>query len=391
MGLSLKLQITAPPDIERAALSAALVEAAEILDEEAFHKAVESGCEHNIWAPHPEPLISFCEETWYVEVNSWLERIFEEASQLLLGEPLRLQKAIDESYLESLEKLIAFHFGKAKRSAEAGVVRAHIAGLFRASEDEKEAVQDFGKPESWPETVAELARVIRKKDVWHGKESYSRLQVAADFAADEITKISEDTRSGMRKLIYQAELNHWGPNLLERELYHNFRALQRDWRRIALTETASNSNNAYLLRAGEGNYVTCPQVAGACRWCAATLENKVFRIVTDPMADDRIEDSYAERAVWIGKTNVGRYLSIRERGGRMREEDELWWVCCPGHPHCRHVFIKHNPMYGPPGPRLPMSEEELAASPNKPSWLIGIDVHPITERGAIHPQTVGVQ
>jgi len=391
----MKLQITAPPEVERAALSAALVEAAELLDAEAFQKALDGETgqrESNIWLPNPEPLISFCEETWYNEVNGWLERIFEEASQMLLGEPLRLQKAIDESYLESLEKLIAFHFGKAKRSAEAAVVRAHISGLFRAAEgEEKGAVPDFGKPTSWPETVQELARIIRKKDTWHGKESFSRLQVAADLAADEITGISEDARAGMRKLIYQAELNQWGPNLLERELYHNFGALQRDWRRIALTETAMNSNNAYLLRVGEGGYVTCPQVAGACRWCAANLEHKVFRVVTDAMADDHIEgDHYAERAVWVGKTNVGRYLSARERGGRMREADELWWPCCPGHPHCRHVFIKHNPMYGPPGPRLPMSEAEIMASPNKPSWLIGIDVTPDSERGAESPQTVGV-
>lgn len=378
----MRLQIVAPEEIDRADLSAALVEAAELLDEEAFHKAVngEAGAkESNIWQPNADPLIAFCEETWFNEVNGWLEDIFDSASRHLLKEPFRAEKAISVSYLEMLDELIEKHFKRAGKSAEAAVVRATIAGILGASGEERVDNPNFGNPAEWPETVKEYAKCIRKKDQWHGKEIYSRLQMAAEYAADEITGIGEGTRLKMRNLIYQAELGGWGSNLLERQLYHNFKVLQRDWRRIALTEMAMNAENAYLLRIGPGKYVTCPQVAGACNWCAQNLEKKIFLIVEDPMADDRIKDKYAEHAVWIGKTNVGRYVSGRERGtGRVRGTDELWWPCCPAHPNCRHLFLRIDPTLRMPGPRKPLSAEELQRLPEskKPRWLVGINVTP---------------
>ncbi|MCX7020854.1 MAG: hypothetical protein NTW26_01010 [bacterium] len=266
-----------------------------------------------------------------------------------------------QEILNSLEELIKLHYGKNADGPEASRVREHLTKLILENKDNVPTYEEF-------------FNTIKAKDKWHGREKESRLIIAEEYAAKCVTDIDKDTRKRMKEIICKSIQDEWGCRKLESELYHNFKSLQRDWRRIALTETARISNYSYLLRVGPGNYVTCPQVAGACDWCASKLEHKVFLIVSNPMVDDRIEDKYAEQAVWIGKSNVGRHRCLTKEGTkRKRDYHKLWWPCCPGHPHCRHVFIKHNLMYGPPGPRLPMSEAELAASPNKPAWLIGIN------------------
>ena len=46
--------------------------------------------------------------------------------------------------------------------------------------------------------------------------------------------------------------------------------------------------------------------------------------------EDGLEDEHASKAVWPGKSNVGRSASN-------------WWVCCPVHPNCGDEFMDWSP------------------------------------------------
>lgn len=107
-------------------------------------------------------------------------------------------------------------------------------------------------------------------------------------------------------------------------------AINRDFRRICLTEMNTAMNNGYLAAVKEeskpgedlyftfsGSYNPKEKPNEACnRWLG-----KIAKLVDEPMSSDIIKDKYAKYAIWEGKNNIGRT-------GRNQ------WMCIPVHPHC---------------------------------------------------------
>lgn len=108
-------------------------------------------------------------------------------------------------------------------------------------------------------------------------------------------------------------------------------AINRDWRRIAVTEMSYAMNNGYMAAVKEKNrkenkktYVifsgTISKVT--CNKCKEFL-GTILLVVDKPLPNDKIKDKHANKAIWIGKNNVGRDFNN-------------WWPCFPLHPHCVH-------------------------------------------------------
>lgn len=107
-------------------------------------------------------------------------------------------------------------------------------------------------------------------------------------------------------------------------------AINRDWRRIALTELNTAMNNGYLAATREeakkgediyfvfsGSYNPKEKPNEACnKWLG-----KVAKLVDEPMSSDIIKDKYTKYAIWQGKNNIGRTSKNQ-------------WMCIPVHPHC---------------------------------------------------------
>ncbi len=126
---------------------------------------------------------------------------------------------------------------------------------------------------------------------------------------------------------------------LEEALFQDFADLNKDWRRIVETETASNFNNGYLtseLAARKDKkpvFMMGISGAGACAWCAGHVDGQIFALVDSPPATGETVtiDGTEYIAIWPGKSNYGRTRAN-------------WWVAAGvQHPHCRCTFTEYNP------------------------------------------------
>jgi len=144
-------------------------------------------------------------------------------------------------------------------------------------------------------------------------------------AADKIQEVSDRHRAGVRQLVIQAQNERWSAQRLAQALFDKFGDQNRDWRRVAITELAMASNDAFVAGRKAGDEVWVPPVEGSCDYCKRLIEGKSFTISEDPFADPL-------KYIWTGKSNYGR--TVKE-----------WVPCVPLHPNCRHRLHKFSRFY----------------------------------------------
>ncbi len=149
--------------------------------------------------------------------------------------------------------------------------------------------------------------------------------------AEKIIEVADRHRAAIKQIVLQAVNGRWTPQQLAQALLNAFGDQNRDWRRVAITELAMASNDAFLAGCQDGDQVWVPAVVGACKYCQKYLENKTFTITTDPKLMGHTYDQEMHY-VWVGKTNYGRNVGA-------------WVPCVPLHPNCRHRFHKLSRFY----------------------------------------------
>lgn len=174
-------------------------------------------------------------------------------------------------------------------------------------------------------------------------------QVAAlDFAriraVENVRALSESVRHKMRSLV-ASDLEQRafgnvpaGTSSLQTKLMDAFGELNRDWRRIAVTEAGNAQLQGYIASLAPGTKVKrFERYDNACAFCRK-INGKVVTVVAAD-APDKDPDTQ----VWPGKNNIGRSASPRKRVGDVlveREPHEVWQI--PAglvHPHCRGRWL----------------------------------------------------
>jgi len=165
-----------------------------------------------------------------------------------------------------------------------------------------------------------------------------------DYAEIHTGELIQDITSANRRRVMNKILegynNSWSTRELQSELFDSFSEINRDWRRIAETETATNFNNGYLIaeldtKAAPGDTVFMKGITagGACGWCADHVDDTIVVLLEDaPGAGDQVEvDGKTYTAIWPGKNNFGR-----------KRRD--WWIASGSqHPHCRCTWTRYSP------------------------------------------------
>lgn len=173
-------------------------------------------------------------------------------------------------------------------------------------------------------------------------------EVAATRAAEHVTSVADDTRHRMRSLVARrverTMLGEAGGPDLRTELRDAFAPLNRDWRRIAITEATEALGQGFIAAQQPGARVKrVEQYRNACTWCRK-IDGLVLRVV-----DPDTPEKDGETEVWVGKSNVGRSSAPRKRVGNVlveREPAEMWWPSAGAqHPHCRGRWL---PVVGDP-------------------------------------------
>lgn len=197
--------------------------------------------------------------------------------------------------------------------------------------------------------------------------SYARAR-----CCDQVVGIAEKTRHRLKSVImaHQALVLAGDPSgtsqSLQTKLFDEFAALNRDWRRIAVTEAGENANQGLIASLPVNSKVKrMERYAGACPFCRS-IDGRVMTVV-DPDKPNRDGDT----EVWVGKTNVGRSASPNRKtdtGMVERGANERWWIPAGTvHPHCRGMWSIA------PGPR-PEQDQVFGA------WLQDLLNPPVKEQ-----------
>lgn len=153
--------------------------------------------------------------------------------------------------------------------------------------------------------------------------------------AQFVTRMSASARSSILEALVESQMGGGNHHELSRVLLERLGTLNRDWRRIAITETgmavASGQLQAALDSGGqwEAVWVAGPKACPFCRGHNGT----VLKVVSDdaPRKDDLHQ-------IWPSKNNLGRSAHPTRRDGTRRGPDEMWRPCIPAHPLCGCVW-----------------------------------------------------
>lgn len=222
--------------------------------------------------------------------------------------------------------------------AEWLAVRSTLMGRVQANLEAIEAGQADKLLAAMPNTVADAGQQFGLSRQQRAVMEFGRAR-----AAESVVGLSDAARRRLRRIImdYQESvfLGNRRPHDLQTTLQDTFASMNRDWRRIAVTEAGEIANQGLVASLPAGAKVKrLEQYANACAFCRQ-IDGMVFDVVA-PDAPDK--DGW--KAIWVGKTNVGRSAAPRKRVGAEfvpREEDELWWPAAgTQHPHCRGRWLE---------------------------------------------------
>lgn len=334
-----------------------------------------AGDDRTIWRPHENPYLRGLVEDVTARLTAPVALLQDDFAALLTGSPIGvLQKAAPpgmvwseqafqdarfhlenlppelwtvDDYMLAADYMIQRYLPDDVITTEADylTVRATIMGKIQAQMDEapdRRARLDAAQAAA---VAALLPATFRKVPIpVFSPVERSILSLARARAAAAITSVTEAQRARMKAMIIehvQAMVlgqNDAGTNeRLRSRLFDNFGVLNRDFRRIAITEAGDAHSMGYVGAQAVGTRVKRVEAyRDACDWCKS-IHGKVFRVVapSDPARN-------GDTDVWVGKTNIGRSASPRKRQADLlveRPTEERWWVAAGvQHPHCRGTW-----------------------------------------------------
>ena len=356
-----------------------------------IYKAIhDHGNDDEIWLPHPSPFVRRLIELFTQRGLARINAVRAELSKWISGEKFRSadvapqrpagmmdrwtdsEMQLVQLYLESLPPS-QFHLedwmmvvdmivqrylpeDALRTEAEWLAVRASLMGRVQANLDKIDETQADKVLAALPATVAQASEAFTMSPSQDAMMRYARTH-----CAEAVVQVSESTRHRLRYAIMDHEEQRMmrAPGVpgesLETRLFDEFATLNRDWRRIAVTEAGEAANQGMVLAQKPGARLKRVEMyAGACGFCRK-IDGRIM-VVADPSDGDKDGDTQ----IWPGKTNIGRSAAPRMRvGGALveRPEDQRWWVAAGvQHPHCRGTWV-------------PVAEPEPGDDPAFAEWL----------------------
>lgn len=341
---------------------------------EFIYKAVDDGHDHDggTWLPHDSPLIRRLIELFTQrglerlagvkrEIDGWMKGDFHKpgsaAVQLPAGSMARwsdAELALARIYLEALppalwtlddhmmavDLVVQRYLPSDALTTEAEwlATRAGMMGKVQASMSKQAtASQADALMSVLPSTVAAAVQHFALAPAEVAMLDFGRVR-----AVENVRALSDRVRHKMRSVVmrhleHQATVGPIGSSL-ETKLFDEFATLNRDWRRIAITEAGEQQLQGLIASLKPGTRVKrFEQYRGACAFCRK-IHGRIATVV-----DASKLDKDPEKEVWVGKNNVGLSASPRKRVGDVlveREPKEMWQLPAGlAHPNCRGRWI----------------------------------------------------
>lgn len=293
-----------------------------------------------MWGPHPDPEVDTAERTLWAPGDEFLRGLLSAA--LGVGVPRTLQKAgpAPEALPDfgALAKLLQSQAQGAAPAVQldawTGVIDRLVSGLL----PQHSAMQ---VAQAWSLRSFLVARAEKLvsgtvADTWASMwpslaaSEQEQLEWTRLHAGEHLTNLKGSAREALVDELFRARKEGTPLSKLQTRLFDRFSGLGRDWRRIALTETAMAVQDGRLVSAlatGAAQVAVWRSAPTACPFCKK-MNGRRFKVLAKP------DPAQGDSAVWPGKSNVGRAAALFTKDGTKRTPDELWWPACPAHPNC---------------------------------------------------------
>lgn len=224
---------------------------------------------------------------------------------------------------DDLTKIFSDLYG---RSKEAIIKKAMALGKILQSMEPEDRLDADIDEDDFKNAIKEISHDDLYKQI---------INFANVHTGELIQDVTDRSRKGIVNVIMQGYQDGITNKQLEKNLFEQFDVLNRDWRRIAETETATNFNNGYLvgeLKANEEKPVFMQGIsgAGACDFCASHVNNQIVVLLPGPPKEGGETTTVNGKeyvAIWPGKNNFGR-------------KRKQWWVASgTQHPSCRCNWV----------------------------------------------------
>lgn len=356
---------------------------------EHLHKAIGEGDPETIWIAHQSPLLATMIELFTQRGLFRLEKFRTELEAWLAGErhvvgnrPARPEGAMERwnpseikivrLYLETLppdqftlddHMMVVDYLAnrylpaeELKSEAEWLAVRSTLMGRVQANMARTTAAEAERLFAAMPTTVEGAEQAFTMSPAQRAVLRFARAR-----GVENVVDLADGARRRMRRLVARKiEAQILGDTSapagsLQSQLLDAFGELNRDWRRIALTEASENQSQGYVASLKPGSKVRrIEQYRNACAFCRK-IDGVVMEVV-DPSAPDKD----GETQIWVGKNNIGRSASPRRRQAGVlveRQPEEMYWIPAGTvHPHCRGSWV-------------PEIEEQPGDDPDFADWL----------------------
>jgi hypothetical protein len=341
---------------------------------ELFSKALsgEDGADDGIWKPHDSPFVRYLIELFttkgltmlsdvQAELNAWIEgqrhqpspEPVEKPQPTLYAQWTPAEMDLVELYLTSLSReqftledwglLIDYlvqrylPLSDLQKQATALAVRAALMGKAQKIIETIPDDQAASVVEAMPQSYAEARELFGGQKLFDSVMEYGTLR-----ACENVQELSNEVRHRMKTTVLESvsraqQGDVWAVSELQQKLLDDFATINRDWRRIAVTEAGECANQGFIASLPLGTKVKRMEIYhGACSYCRK-INGRVMTVVA---AND--PNKNGETDVWPGKTNIGRSSAKRKRVGDAlieRTPEELWWPPAGTvHPHCRGIW-----------------------------------------------------
>lgn len=318
--------------------------------------------ERALWGKHPNPDQAWIEDQWFGVGHRFLRDLLgavlgvkKPAEFVTKAEPPRPPgwgevMALFQSPAPAAERLATWEtlvdgFTRALLPAQTAQSQAAMWALRSALLDQiGQRVHAVTTPGAWERLFHVLPPAHQKQIEW-----------AQIRGAQFVTRMAADARASVLEALVESQIGGGNHHELSRVLLERLGKLNRDWRRIAITETGMAVASGQLQTALDaGGQWEAIWVAGpkACPFCRSHNGTVLKVVPADaPNLDGRT-------MVWPGKHNVGRSAHPTRRDGTRRTPDEMWWPCLPAHPNCACVWTLRRVLVSAAAKR---AAEQLAA------------------------------
>lgn len=306
--------------------------------------AAQVEAERPFWGPHPDPAIGAIEEEFYRVGEGFLRGLLAHA----LGRPVRsLQKAFQPKAPQvpgwgDLADLFRSDLEPERLMQGWQTVIDRLVGALLPGDTREQAAQALalragllhraGQRVASPATFPSWGQALRTAP----RSASQAMQWTKVRAAEHMTNLEAGARHALLSALVESREAGDGLGKLQQRLFDGFSGLNRDWRRVALTETAMAVTNGALASVdpSEGWVAEWKAAANACPFCKRMGGARLRVVAPDAARKD------GDTQIWVGKSNVGRSAHRYSRKeGRFRDRHELWWPACPAHPNCACTLV----------------------------------------------------